>query len=118
MRTEHTPGPWYADIRTGIAVILEEKQHFNCLSGVDGVAKIIGSGVPESPDSYKPITEVDAANASLIAAAPELLEACIVALSIIIEDGLENRNNRDVDPDGVLGIGDVLRSAIAKAKGE
>lgn len=70
------------------------------------------------------------ANARLIAAAPEAIEACRMALEVIRRhdscatgcDGenverLENYVGEDnlTDPDGVHGIGDVLRAALEKA---
>ena len=50
------------------------------------------------------------ANARLIAAAPELLEACREALALISEFELEALDGRDEVPD-------LLRAAIAKAEG-
>jgi len=57
----------------------------------------------------------DEANASLIAASPELLDACLFAL--------ECTNGGDFTMNGPHGlrrvfIGDILKTAIAKAKGQ
>ena len=88
---KHTPGPWVAEDRTskgaGFSIIATEV-HFSCC----GVAHYVGQ-----------------ADARLIAAAPELLEACkrlIGSLGVMI-----------CDPDN---DGDILfsRAAIAKATGK
>ena len=90
MRAEHTPGPWFvngpwhiqADTKTAIPVI---------------VAQItpLRSGDNEERE----------ANARLIAAAPELLEALEEALEVLRVNGL--------DPLGQ----DNIRAIVAKAKG-
>jgi hypothetical protein len=58
-------------------------------------------------------------DAMLIAAAPELLAACSVALEVVRRHNLDDYCGEDeiTDPDGVKGIGDVLRAAIRKSEG-
>ena len=61
-------------------------------------------------DNYICRAETD--NARLIAAAPDLLEACEKALEVI------NQNIPNETEVAVPGIGPLLRAAITKAKGE
>ena len=88
---KHTPGPWHVGMKPGPIVY-----------GEDG-AQVAPLHVPMVPK------EENRANARLIAAAPELLEA--------LENLLEHVENRDAlgaywaDPM-------AARAAIAKAKGE
>lgn len=102
--SKHTPGPWEI-VRT------EPSSH-----GV-GRFKII-SGQWSVAETFCGINEEEA-NARLIAAAPDLLEACEASLNAlvgIIESDYQTRSNprpADNDPAVVL-----LRAAIAKAKGE
>ncbi|MBI2060669.1 MAG: hypothetical protein HYT87_12940 [Nitrospirae bacterium] len=58
--------------------------------------------------------DIRQADARLIEAAPKLYRACVLALEVIRRERLEGYNGEDefVDPDGVLGIGDVLKGAI------
>ena len=70
MRTEHTPGPWRIGSRLESDNTLE-----------------IDNGTKESPLAYvQPracYDDTQHANARLMAAAPELLEACHAALSVL-----------------------------------
>ena len=105
---KHTPGLWIAD---GYYV------RQSGISGTRMIADVCYTGPHHTPpDEYpKSCRFADEANAQLIAAAPELLEALISAqgflnpLSGLIEtkewDHLEN-------------VRDKMRSAIAKATGE
>jgi len=88
METTHTPGPWYyAGMRT--------------IGGPDDrmVADCFSTNRPR---------ETCEANARLIAAAPELLEAC-EQVALAAEYGNLGTNNSAVA---------TARAAIAKAKGE
>lgn len=94
MTTKHTPGPWM--VGYGEAV---------------GIGEIYGVGIDTEPDwtpvcmlsLSEKVNEVDEANARLIAAAPDLLEACETALYVINANAYRTR--------------DTLRAAIAKATG-
>lgn len=91
MTSKHTPGPWAHD--SGSTLVITEEYI---------IADCTAAALPESEQE---------ANARLMAAAPELLEACKDALEFIdflmhdslVSDG-ETRN--------------MLRAAIAKAEGE
>lgn len=75
--SEHTPGPWKADIRTGIAVVYHDDEN-NCLMGDEDNVICAWHGERVVGDDDLPrwrMDEEDIANARLIAAAPELLEA-------------------------------------------
>jgi hypothetical protein len=93
---KHTPGPWFLD---GIAILTASKPHAEiCLMGEPATwAGAIPTMCPNSD-----------ANASLIVAAPDLLEACIRLLAS------QTLSNPDPDNDA-----DVIyaRAAIAKATG-
>ena len=101
---KHTQGPWHVDfglIASGsfnntkrIAVLVDQKQQPIDFPEVD-----LGE------------FEEELANARLIAAAPELLEACIEALRQL------NATDCPVIPDGAM-VRARLYSAIKKAKGE
>jgi len=113
MSTKHTPGPW---------IYLYDGSGDFSVYGVDGAevgtawskdAHFMGNGEA----SYR-----NEANARLIAAAPELLEALEVLARLDIADlggrpddyPVYGRNN------SLISCGDVrkVRAAIAKAKGE
>lgn len=94
-KTQHTPGPWY------IVNSLNPNHSFE-IFGADGyhVARFEKDGI-----------ETELANARLIAAAPELLEAC--------KEMVRHLEETDFD---VCGTPDSLmnkwKAAIAKATGE
>ncbi len=95
MMSKHTPGPWRIIEIRGRAVILEPEQ--------DGhVCKI-----SEWADEY---AEEQEANARLIAAAPELLEA-LENLVSLCEAGLNKEYNIEAELS-------EPRAAIAKATGD
>ena len=101
MVTKHTPGPWVADDNEGFSMWKIYSRMSPSGSWVQGpcVAKVIGDSA-----------EADA-NARLIAAAPELLEALEKAL-----DALGGNDPYDLGyDDSICGY---IRAAIAKAKGE
>ena len=102
---KHTPGPW----KTGFYELQEAE--YDALSVWPGTVKDGEKGQPiclVSPENK--ITDVDEANANLIAAAPELLEA--------LEEIVNIRNSSHGD--GVVGkcteMWKVAQQAITKAE--
>jgi len=90
----HTKGPWSL-------VEWPYERECRAVLGSDGISPaVVWGGIAESE-----------ANASLIAAAPDLLEACKRALSI--EQSVTQGQERELR-DGFV---DLLRTAIAKAEG-
>ena len=63
---------------------------------------------------YKPMFEEAEANANLIAATPDLLEACKLALSMVQEAETEKGYANSYE----VALAGCLKSAIAKAEGE
>jgi hypothetical protein len=92
--TQHTPGPWIYDDRY-VNVIAEDGR---AIAGRPAWSSL-------SPDSEE-------ADARLIAAAPELLEACEAALFAL--DCAINLQGLQL----LIPTADKVRAAIAKAKGE
>jgi hypothetical protein len=93
----HTPGPWTIYIYEG----------WHLPKGGDFVGKILGPNdepVYAGPASFHAIKKFD--DAYLIAAAPDLLEAC---------EALINTPARDTK--AIDRAWEMMRSAIAKAKG-
>ena len=89
--SKHTPGPWEIQTTTGLQIYITQPQNIlNRKPGFYAEVRRFTTNVDEVK-----------ANANLIAAAPDLLEACEIALAS------DDRN-----------VQHVLRSAIAKAKGE
>lgn len=95
---KHTPGPWVADDNEGLSMWKIYSRMSPSGSGIPGpfVAKVIGYSA-----------EADA-NAQLIAAAPELLEALRLFITLYGTD----------DVTAWQYIRDKAVSAIAKAEGE
>lgn len=105
MSEQHTPGPW---------------------TWPEGCTEIEALADPENSRTYyAPVAHMDlewsgetmAANARLIAAAPELLEA----LKAIVGKAYEYANRPDITDDIACGFYDIIedaQDAIAKAKGE
>lgn len=88
MKSKHTPGPWKVlDNNPEVLPIV--------CKGFDTIAHIRDAGV------WADYFEVEA-NAHLVAAAPDLLEACTLALEFVTHEGLSAR----------------LVAAIDKARGE
>lgn len=91
--TKHTPGPWCLSDESPMII-------------QDECKVIVGSASTYPNSGYFPGQKEAEANARLIAAAPELLEAC---------EGLLGLAERD----GWLHVAvNAARAAIAKAKGE
>ncbi|HZV36620.1 MAG TPA: hypothetical protein VFB72_18730 [Verrucomicrobiae bacterium] len=101
--TKHTPGPWIAD---GGYIQSTTAKMFG------GGAVIVAD--PYVSEAFISDEEVDA-NARLIAAAPELLEALIDA-----RDWLQHIMSEDAEPplEDTGDVRDKCTDAIAKAKGE
>ena len=89
---KHTPGPWLADG----ASVYEERDDFSV------ICNFWSSSLPEWE-----------ANARLIAAAPDLLEA--LEQLVIEYDDVELAN---AEPSSLTAAFNAARAAIAKAKGE
>lgn len=91
--TEHTPGPWkYAPGPTMV---------FNS-DGQMVVAEIRGWGTLKTEHGTSEAVKIQDANGALIAAAPELLEACLAFVGA-------------VDPDGINLAFVMAKTAIRKA---
>jgi len=93
MTHKHTPGPWK-------------------LAWEDGKHGVVASSIPE-PNVVALVgnrddgrNDIRKANARLMAAAPDLLEACEVAERILTEYGIPDERRTEI------------QSAIAKATGE
>lgn len=106
MRAQHTPGPWYSIPATGLIFGLSDG------GKIAQVATLI-TGWLGQPLSQR------AADAALIAAAPDLLAACerMIPANVC----LTNRNVRDdaiVALDVPIGELRAIAGLIAKARGE
>lgn len=98
---KHTPGPWEYIDGKGIKV----GKYIWTLT-TDDLEYKAGPGMSDE--------EIDAVG-NLIAAAPELLEACASAVSAI--QTLYHRLPDESDRDRILHWGDIIGKAINKAKG-
>lgn len=101
----HTPGPWMVlDTRyKGVECITIAPRHTP-----QALCRV------RNDVTGMPLNDEDVANANLIAAAPELLAACIAAL---VNDEVQEAfgpSNRNMDDE----LREKLKAAIAKAKGE
>lgn len=96
MTTKHTPGPW--------EVQPDQRSQGEALAIVGGSSLIIARTPKATLDMHR---RVDEANARLIAAAPELLEA-LRAINQVLG------GSQPIDIPGALMI---ARAAIAKAEG-
>lgn len=103
-KSKHTPGPWIAEARQhGLAIWADYEnapgEYIAIINGYEG---------------SKEDRERNRANANLIAAAPELLEALEIFVSSITPwAGTKSIPIEDIDKADRL-----ARAAIAKAKGE
>ena len=95
--SKHTPGPWKAKKWVGTDPYDDPDRPF-----------VEVGNVHWSPKNWKPAAAIkQTANARLIAAAPELLEALENLLKVHEGEGGTQHN-----------AADIARAAIAKAKGE
>lgn len=94
-KTQHTPGPWIIDFD-------QDWDIHKC-----------GTVVAKVPDDNGLKTEINQANAALIAAAPSMLADLERALSVL--DSIKNGERWDSECDFHT---DCVRETIAKAKGE
>ncbi len=129
MMNKHTPGPWLlrtAPTSAGLCHIVSAADWRGAFIYGDGIRKGVDDALPKAQEL--------AANARLIAAAPDLLEACEIFAEWLCreENGFTTvGNNRDT-PEGERAWRDwydenlrlcalaqkKARSAIAKATGE
>lgn len=103
---KHTPGPWSAEHALKEGIIL----------GSDMIAVVNGDGVAITHRSE----EENRANAAIISAAPELLEACKDALLIIKEDIKEIGpcdHSANICVCGLISAAELLKRSISKAEG-
>ena len=109
----YTRGEWIADIRVGmVAVHIDDKERFNCLDGAQDECIYVRHG-HRGKDGWEVLPE-DVANAHLIAAAPDLLEACeyaMLKLAVVAGDKLLHAVEWTE-------FSNKAKQAIAKAEGE
>ena len=101
MKTEHTPGPWEAQLATGDLVPSVITQNG------DGIAEVYNFNPHDS--------SVAVANARLIAAAPEILEALKLCFEVIDQVTAENMADF-IGVDRVTTAWQTARAIIAKAE--
>jgi len=107
--TKFTPGPWWAAIGKdqpvpyyrGLVSVLSSDPHISICTGETGDQ----SGRTCGRDEWE-------ANASLIAAAPDLYEALEHALTITLEHHETTASQRSWN------VAEMIRAALAKARGE
>jgi len=118
---KHTPGPWEIVRHMGFGFEgAEEVDNTECQMGFAGpngerVCWFGQSANYEATEGDEP----SEANARLIAAAPDLLEAGNKVLNYATLDGILSDESRHADSVFAIRLGDLreLRSAIAKAEG-
>lgn len=98
MTSKSTPGPWK----------VEQSDHWLWVAGPDREENVICDIVGRNSKPGEDLTPEDAANARLIAAAPDLLAACKAAIVKFKHTPL----------DRISVAADMLRDAIAKAEGK
>jgi hypothetical protein len=117
---QHTPGPWnlgasYDSNPHGDFEVFGAEFGFYCTGRVAIVDRRAGSGdfvESCSPQAQRLTAE---ANARLIAAAPELLDACRYFEAVLA--GL-SKQERDALPNDVANVSAVTSAAIRKAEGK
>lgn len=120
--SKHTKGPWSGKDENGTFLRdhswdVSNEDDFDCIAcaPIHASGRVIALAVTDYPDgSWKDDSELEA-NAALIAAAPELLEALE---SIEMRLDAFNEAQRDMPADSVWVCLEKARAAIAKAKGE
>ena len=109
--TNYTPGPWKTDIRSGIAVVYFGPENTeSCIDGIPNNRRLAEfHGEYHEDIACWTLGPCDEGNAYLIAAAPDLLEACKWALAA--EKAL---------PKGIRHpeLEKALENSIAKAEGK
>jgi hypothetical protein len=96
----HTPGPWHiANSKSGHFCVWGDASHRQ--QGYSECCICVISPIQN-------ITTIDKANAALIAAAPDLLEAAKQALQVFVDQGWDDD----------LSAAKSLKAAIAKAEGK
>jgi hypothetical protein len=105
--SKHTPGPWKIDMTT----------MFDCNYSRASAAIVGANGAPvvlfdPSEGEYKQALDPDSADAHLISAAPDLLDA----LDLLLRYSLSHPIHTDQSQFG--NVYDKARAAIAKARGE
>lgn len=109
MKTQHTPGPWQWAAST--AGTQDDVYHVGAEYEPHGDICTIAKQDPQQDGGRSRALEL--ANARLIAAAPELLEALEQCLQVACELGAEE-SRYPSDKKAVA----IARAALAKAKGE
>ena len=114
-QVQHTPGPWHVGAGNGIGSVFGPEGHRAQMTD-DGTAlapicmMVRGFGGLVHRDKFPP---EDEANAQLIAAAPDLLDACEETLF-----KLETMTTEEYQQGGDKSIRLLLNQVIAKTKGE
>ena len=112
-KSKHTPGPWRKSERLNGPWWHISSGHTvggkPCIDGRQAIACVHGSSKRGGSSASMAYAEMFEANAHLITAAPELLDACEAAMQCIGE--LAPTQAR-------VEVAQMLTSAIAKAKGE
>ncbi len=115
----HTPGPWVVHCMTDEAPMTVparegspsfDYQHWEVGDSRAGCRIATVVWYSETFGFGSPSHEESVANFRLILSAPELLDACVAALELL--------QDPDADAIGADKVESVLRSAIAKAKGQ
>ena len=110
--SKHTPGPWETGKQNGHGGISIEANINAQIATV--YLGIISSNWKRGKETFaRPENAEALANARLIAAAPELLEACEAALNYMINNARSYGGDENEFPSVIK-----LRDAIAKATGE
>jgi hypothetical protein len=103
--TKHTPGPWRIATSGNCGNTIEAQSGRTQYEFDTGYRAVAAFQSCESSGLYKNEEENRIANGNLIAAAPELLEACIAMRDAVgFKDQIEAQN--------------MIEAAIAKATGE
>jgi hypothetical protein len=110
---KHTPGPWVVR-RNGITGYPAAIEAINACNKTRGK---VGPSVTRWNAITLPSSEEGQANANLIAAAPELLEALLEAEAGLEFAGADKEPEGQFVPAPTLALR-IVRAAIAKAKGE
>ena len=105
MNTQHTPGPWTAELQTDID------------AEGNGYAWAIRAPRPHPRYEQNPAYANSESNARLIAAAPELLEV-LESLHYAAHGYAHGDTGEAFTFDALIGQLEGARAAIAKAKGE